>query len=64
MALDLSNVLESIAVFMEPRQIIFFSNKILAKPPASVKSQEVDMMLGMGRRTGLDSEEAFKSNQG
>ena len=61
-ALDLSKVLESISAFMETREIIYFSSKILAKSPVTVKSQEVEMMLGMGKRTGIDSEE-FKNNQ-
>ena len=62
-ALDLSSVLKDISFAMEAKEIIFFSQKILAKSPATVKAKEVDLMLAMGRRTGL-TDEAVKSNQG
>ena len=41
---------------MEAKEIIFFSAKILAKSPAIVKAKEVDLMLAMGRRTGITNE--------
>lgn len=59
MALDLSIVLQNISYAMEVNEIVFFSAKILAKSPATVKAKEVDLMMAMGRRTSI-TDEALK----
>ena len=63
MALDLATVLGEVTYAMEAKDIIFYSGKLLAKSPATIKPQEVDLMLSMSRRTGIQNEELVK-NQG
>ena len=51
LALDLTTVLQNISYSMEGKELIFFVSKILDKSPAIIVPKELDLMLGMGRKT-------------
>ena len=51
LALELTTVLQNISYSMEGKELVFFVSKLLEKSPAIIVPKELDLMLGMGRKT-------------
>lgn len=62
LALDLTTVLQTISYSIEAKELTYFVSKMLGKSPSVIISKELDLMLGMGRKTNA-TDEALKENQ-
>lgn len=51
LALDLTNVLQNISYSIESTELNYFIDKMVEKPPSVINQKELDLMLGMGRKT-------------
>ena len=51
LALDLTTVLQNISYNIEAKELTFFVSKILEKSPSAIIPKELELMLGMGRKT-------------